>query len=62
MENIIDMIATESSPVDIANEIKGALHSKALERIEIIKPYVANSLFGVESEEETEETDEVEED
>lgn len=46
MENIIDLIATDSSASDISDSIKNALYSKAAERIEYVKPYVAASLFG----------------
>ena len=46
MEEIIDLIATDSSPSDISNKIKEVLFSKAAERIEATKPAVASELFG----------------
>jgi hypothetical protein len=57
MDSIVDLIATNSSPASITKEIKNALHTKAIEKIEAVKPYVANSLFG-----ETDEEDETEDD
>lgn len=63
MEDVIDLIATDSSASDISDKIKDALYSKAAERVDALRPVVANSLFGGESEgEEIETTDtEVEE-
>lgn len=46
MEEIIDLIATDSSPSDISDKIKEVLFTKASERIEGTKPLVASSLFG----------------
>lgn len=46
MENIIDLIATDSSPSDISDGIKSLLFMKASERIQSLKPSVASSLFG----------------
>lgn len=63
MDSIVDLIATNGSPADITREIKNALHTKAMEKIEAVKPYVANSLFGepTESEEDEVNSDESEE-
>jgi hypothetical protein len=47
MENIIDLIATDSSPADISNSIKSALFSKSAEKIDQLRPHVANSMFGI---------------
>ena len=55
MENIIDLIATDASPSDITSEIKSALFAKASEKIDVLRPEVANSLFNSEEEENTEE-------
>jgi hypothetical protein len=52
MENIINLIATDSSASDISDSIKSELYSKTLEKINQIRPHVANSMFGVESSEE----------
>lgn len=57
MENIIDLIATDASPSDITSEIKAALFAKASEKIDVLRPEVANSLFNSEEENTEEETD-----
>jgi len=59
MEDVIDLIATDSSASDISDKIKDALYSKAAERVDALRPVVANSLFGGETETE-EETVEIE--
>ena len=51
MENIIDLIATDDSPAEISDAIKGALFSKSAEKIDQVRPYVANAMFGVEDSE-----------
>lgn len=51
MENIIDLIATDASPAEISDAIKGALFSKSAEKIDQVRPYVANAMFGVEDSE-----------
>lgn len=51
MENIIDLIATDSSPSEISNSIKSTLFAKSAEKIDQIRPYVASSLFGIEDSE-----------
>jgi hypothetical protein len=50
MEDVIDLIATDSSASEISDKIKDLLYSKAAERVDALRPYVANSLFGGESE------------
>jgi len=55
MEDVIDLIATDSSASEISDKIKDALYSKAAERVDALRPVVANSLFGGETETETEE-------
>jgi hypothetical protein len=60
MEDVIDLIATDSSASEISDKIKDALYSKAAERVDALRPVVANSLFGGESEDEEIETPEVE--
>lgn len=45
MEHIIDLIATDSSAADISDSIKSALFNKAAEKIDLIKPEVASSMF-----------------
>ena len=57
MEELIDLIATDAAASDIRDKIHDVLYSKAAERIDIAKPYVASSMFG---ESETEETEDQE--
>lgn len=45
MDEIIDLIATDSSPSDISDKIKEVLFAKAAERIENAKPLVASKMF-----------------
>jgi chaperonin GroEL (HSP60 family) len=54
MDNIIDLIATDASPAEISDAIKGALFSKSAEKIDQIRPYVANAMFGIEDTEDDE--------
>ena len=58
MEELIDLIATDSAPSEISDKIKNLLFAKASERIEGAKPYVASSVFGGESDEDYNEDDE----
>jgi hypothetical protein len=51
MDNIIDLIATDSSPAEITDSIKSALFAKSAEKIDQIRPYVASSLFDSEESE-----------
>jgi len=54
MDNVIDLIATGAKPSDVTDAIKGVLYAKAAERIDALRPVVANSLFGGETEDEPE--------
>ena len=55
MEDIINAIATDASASEVSDALKDALFAKAAEKIDALKPGVANSMFGeVESEAETE--------
>jgi len=45
MDNIIDLIATDSNASEITDQIKNALYSKAAERIDAEKESIAASLF-----------------
>lgn len=49
MEEIIDLIAVESTPTEITNKIKEVLFSKASEKIDSFRPEVAKSMFGDDS-------------
>ena len=46
MEEIIDLIATDSSPSVVSDKIKEILFAKAGERVVASRPYVAASMFG----------------
>ena len=63
MEDVVDLIATDSSASDVSDKLKEILYAKAAERIDIARPYVANAMFGQEFEypevEDDETTDEV---
>ena len=53
MEDIVDLIATDSSASDITTKIKEVLFSKASERIENLRPQVATSMFDGETDSDT---------
>ena len=57
MEEVIDLIATDSSASEISDKLKDLLFTKAAERVDALRPGVANSLFDRESEEENIETE-----
>jgi len=46
MEDLIDLIATDSAASQVTNSIKDILFAKAAERIDSFRPEVANSMFG----------------
>ena len=48
--NVLDMIATDSSPAEITDTLKSMIYAKAGERIDGMKKYAAASLFGQEPE------------
>ena len=58
--NVLDMIATDSSPAEITDTLKNMIYAKAGEKIDGMKQYAAASLFGQEPEETEEPTAEVE--
>lgn len=45
MDDIIDLIALNSSANNISNAIKSSLYAKSAERIDSLRPSVANSIF-----------------
>ena len=45
MDELLDMIATDSSASDISDSIKDTLYSKAAERIQSQKPDIAMQMF-----------------
>ena len=54
MDNVIDLIATDSKPSDVSDAIKAILYAKSAEKIDSARPLVSSSLFGVESESDAE--------
>ena len=49
--NVLDMIATDSSPAEITDALKSMIYAKAGEKIDGMKKYAAASLFDQEPEE-----------
>ena len=45
MENIIDMIAMDSEPAKISDELKDLLYQKAAKRVEDLRPQMGNAMF-----------------
>ena len=45
MDNVIDLIATDASASEISDKIKELMYAKAGERVEAIRPTVAQSMF-----------------
>jgi hypothetical protein len=52
MNDLIDMIASNESPIDVSDKIKEILFSKSAEKIDEFKPVVADILFNGSEEEE----------
>ena len=46
MEELVNMIATDASAADISDQIKDILYAKSAERIDGLRPYAYNDLFG----------------
>jgi hypothetical protein len=44
------LIATDSSPSEISDAIKSVIYSKAMDRLDAIKPQIASSLFDLDDE------------
>jgi|TARA_B100000927_G_C16457942_1_gene466638 hypothetical protein len=45
MEELVDLIAVDSSAAEVSDKIKDILFAKATERIDNFKPEVATSMF-----------------
>ena len=56
MENIIDMIAMDSEPAKISDELKDLMYLKAAKRVEDLRPEIGNAMFD-EIEDEVDEVD-----
>ena len=55
MDDIIDAIATDASPSEIADSLKDVIYQKAAERVEGLRPNASASIFAeVENEVDTE--------
>jgi hypothetical protein len=50
MEELIDLIATDSSASQVTDKIKDLLFAKAAERVDGARPHVASGMFGGEEE------------
>jgi len=46
MEEIVNLIGSDSSASSISDKIKDVLYAKASEKIDVIRPYVGSSMFG----------------
>jgi hypothetical protein len=46
MEELIDLIATDGNASDVSDKIKELLYTKAADRVDSARPYVASSIFG----------------
>ena len=46
MEEIIDLIATDSAASEVTGKLKDALFAKAAQKIESQRPAIADSVFG----------------
>ena len=45
MENIIDMIAMDSEPAKVSDELKDLMYQKAAKRVEDLRPEMGNAMF-----------------
>jgi hypothetical protein len=45
MDDLMDMIIDDESPSNISNRIKDVLYTKTAEKVEGLRPEVANALF-----------------
>jgi hypothetical protein len=45
MEELIDLIATNGSPSEVSDKIKDLLYVKAAERVDSIRPEIAELMF-----------------
>ena len=50
MDELMNLIAADESPSQISDGLKDILFAKSADKIEAIKPKVASSMFGLESE------------
>ena len=50
MDELMNLIAANERPSQISHCLKDILYAKSADKIEAIKPKVASSMFGLESE------------
>lgn len=48
MDDLIDMIVSDESPSEISDKIKDVLYAKSAERIDSLRPIVADAMFNPE--------------
>ena len=56
MDELMDLIIADESPSEISDTIKNTLFAKAGERVDALKPYIANTMLGYDIDDETGET------
>ena len=49
--NIIDLLATDAPASEVSDAIKASLFAKSVEKIDALRPAVANNMLGVGEEE-----------
>jgi len=56
MDELMNLVIADESPSEISDSIKNQLFAKATERVDALKPSVANAMLGyeIESEEDVE--------
>ena len=56
MDELMNLVIADESPSEISDSIKNQLFAKATERVDALKPAVANAMLGyeIESEEDAE--------
>jgi hypothetical protein len=58
MEELLDLVISDESPSQISDKIKEILFAKSSERIDSVRPEVANGMFGFDNESEDEQEQE----
>tara|TARA_S200002703_G_scaffold102497_1_gene88785 strand:- start:232 stop:429 length:198 start_codon:yes stop_codon:yes gene_type:complete len=48
MEELMDLMVTGESPLEVSDKMKEILYAKSAERVDALKPVAASSLFGAE--------------
>ena len=60
MDDLMDMILADESPVEVSDKIKEILFAKSAEKIDSFRPEVASGLFGEDQFSSSEESEEEE--